>query len=107
MPDSYLEEVERHELFRQRRSDNSGLLFHANSSAGNNPVKLAQLCATWDFVMNLLGWKDKPLAKLTTFITNYQASIDAKYHDDFKEVQIAEEIERKRAERKGISILQQ
>ena len=107
MGDTFLEEAEQRELFRQKQNDNSTLLFHAKGSAGNNPVKLAQICATFDLVINLLGWQKKPLANLSTFLTQYQASIDAKYHNDFKDVQIAEEIERKRAERKGLSILQQ
>jgi len=52
-----------------------------------------------------MGWQDKPLANLTKFCASYQASIDAKYHNDFKEIAIAEEIERRREQRKGLSIL--
>lgn len=105
MPDNFAEVAEQNELFRQKRSDNSGLLFNTKGSAGANPLKLAQILSTFDFVIGLLKWQDKPLADLSHFLTNYQASIDAKYHDDFKEVQIAEEIERRRAERKGLSIV--
>lgn len=104
---SFSEKAEEEVQFRQKRSDNSGLIFHAGGSAGRNPVKLARILATFDLVISIMGWEDKPLANLTKFVTNYQASIDAKYHDDFKEIQIAEEIERRRTERKGISILQQ
>ena len=105
MAESYLEEAEKQELFRQKQSSNSGLVFATKGSAGNNPEKLAQILATWDFVVNIMGWQDKPLANLTKFCASYQASIDAKYHNDFKEIAIAEEIERRREQRKGLSIL--
>ena len=107
MADSFLEKAEQQELFRQQRSDSSGLLFNASGSAGNNPLKLAQILAVFDFTINLLGWQDKPLANLTKFLTQYQGSMNAQYHNDVKEVLVAEEIEKKRAERKGISILSQ
>ena len=107
MVNNFLEQAEQQELFRQKRNDSSGLLFNASGSAGNNPLKLAQILSVFDLVVSIMGWQDKPLANLTRFLTHYQASLDAKYHDDFKEVQVAEEIERKRSERKGISILQQ
>lgn len=101
---TYLEKKEEEELFRQKAVSNANMIFWASGSAGRNPQKLAQILSTWDFVINLLGWQDKPLANLSKFLTQYQASIDAKYHDDFKEVLIAEEVERKRANRKGLSI---
>lgn len=107
MADSFLEKAEEQELFRQKQSDNSLALFNVSGSAGRNPTRLAQILVVFDFNINLLGWQNKPLANLSKFLTQYQASIDAKYHNDFKEVQISEEIERKRAERKGISILNQ
>lgn len=107
MGDTFLEQAEQQELFRQKQTSNISLVFQASGSAGNNPVKLAQILSTFDLVMCLLGWQDKPLANLSKFLTHYQASIDGKYHNDFKDISIAEEIERKRAERKGISILQQ
>ena len=105
--DSFLERAEEEELFRQKQKDNSGLIFRSDGSAGNNPLKLAQILSVFDFNMNLLGWQDKPLANLSSFLTQYQASLDAKYHNDFKEVMIAEEIEKKRANRKGLSISSQ
>ena len=104
---NFLEKAEEEELFRQKRNDNSGMIFHTGGSAGRNPVKLAQILSTFDMVMNIMGWQDKPLANLSTYLTSYQASIDAKYHNDFKDIQIAEELERKRADRKGVSIIQQ
>ena len=107
MADTYLEQAEQQELFRQKPKDNSGMMFFSDGSAGNNPLKLAQILAVFDFNIALLGWKKKPLASLTRFLTTYQASLDAKYHNDYKEVLVAEEIERRRSERKGISVLQQ
>lgn len=107
MGDTFLKRAEDQELFRQKPKDNSGLMFHSDGSAGNNPLKLAQISSIFDFTMGLLGWQDKPLANLTSFLTQYQASLDAKYHNDYKEVLVAEEIEKKRADRKGFSILQQ
>ena len=107
MVDSYLKQAEEQELFRQNTKSNATIIFQTKGSAGRNPVELARILSTFDFVINLLGWQDKPLANLTTFCTQYQASIDAKYHNDFKEVLIAEEVERKRSERKGLSILNQ
>ena len=102
---TFLEKAEEEELFRQKTKDNSAMIFVAHGSAGRNPLKLAQILATFDLVINCLGWQEKPLANLTTFLTQYQASVDAKYHNDFKEIQIAEEIEKRREQRKGISIL--
>lgn len=100
------DEVEKQLSFRQQKSSNIDLIFAAKGSAGRNPVKLAQILAPFDYAIKLMGWQDRPLADLTSFLVNYQASIDAKYHDDFKEIKIADEIERKRSERKGISIMQ-
>lgn len=93
--------------FRGKQNSNNLTLFTTAGSAGHNPQKLAQILSVFDFNIGLLGWQDEPLANLSKFLTNYQASIDGKYHNDFKEVLVAEEIERKRAERKGISILTQ
>lgn len=104
---TYLEKAEEQELFRPKQKSNASAIFNTAGSAGRNPLKLAQILSTFEFVIRLLGWEDKPLANLPMFLTQYQASIDAKYHNDFKEVLIAEEIERKRSERKGVSILQQ
>lgn len=107
MGNTFGDKAEEEELFRQKLKDNSALIFNALHSAGRNSAKLAQLLASWDFIINIMGWQDKPLANLTKFVANYQASVDAKYHDDFKEIQIALEIERRREQRKGLSILQQ
>lgn len=98
------EEAEKRILFRQRTADNSGNIFNTAGSAGRNALRLAKILSTFDFVINLLGWQEKPLANLPKFLTQYQASVDAKYHNDYKEVLIAEEITRRQIERKGINI---
>ncbi len=103
--DNFLENAEKQELFRPKPNNDAGAMFATKGSAGRNPQKLAQILSIFDFTINLLGWQEKPLANLSIFLTQYQASIDAKYHNDYKEVKIAEEVERKRAERKGLSIL--
>jgi hypothetical protein len=102
---TFHDEVEKAELFRQKSKDTNLALFNASGTAGANPVKLAQMLAVFDFNIGLLGWQNKPLANLSRFLVNYQASIDAKFHNDYKDVLVAEEIDKKRAERKGISIL--
>jgi len=99
------EKIESKQLFRKSSNDSSLAMFNTAGSAGRNNQKLAQICHVWDFTMNLLGWQNKPLANLTTFLTQYQASVDAKYHNDYKDVLVAEEIESKRAERKGLSLM--
>ena len=87
---------------RQRsRSDKPLLVLSTKGSAGNNQVKLAQICSVWDFVIGIMGWEKKPLANLTLFLTQYQGSIDGTYHKDLKDVLIAEEIEKKRRNRRG------
>lgn len=107
MGKSYLEHAEEVERFRGKAIDNSALIFNTKGSTGSNPIKLAQILSVFDFVIGIMGWEKKPLANFSLFLTQYQASIDGKYHNDFKDIKVAEEIERKRAERKGISILSQ
>jgi len=102
-----IDRVEEEITTRQRNTNNSEAIFTTKGSAGANPEKLAQILTAFDFAINILGWQDKPLANLTKFLTQYQASIDSHYHNDYKDVLVSEEIERKRAERKGISILSQ
>lgn len=104
--ENFQERAEKMEMFRRKSDNSSSMMFHTVGSSGNNPLRLAQILSVFDFVIHTLGWSEKPIAKFTTFLTQYQASLDAKYHNDYKDVLIAEEIERRRAERKGISILQ-
>ena len=81
-------------------------ILSTKGSAGNNSEKLARILAAWDFACYVMGWEDKPLGHLSAFFSQYQGSLNAKYHNDFKDVLIAEEIERRKTERKGISIMQ-
>lgn len=102
---TFHEKAEEQELLRQRQPDNSTLIFKAQGSAGRNSVQLAKILATFDLMITIFGWQNRPLAHLPEFLTNYQASVDARYHDDFKDIKTAEEVERKRADRKGFSII--
>lgn len=104
---TYLEQAEDNELFREKKKTQINKIFSTIGSAGRNSEQLARILVAFDTTINMLGWQEKPIANLTHFLTQYQASVDAKYHNDFKDVLIAEEIERRRSERKGISILQQ
>ena len=107
--------TEASELFRPKDSDNANRIFDTRGSSGNNPEKLARILASWDLFINIMGWNtkdkngnnDKPLANLTGFLAQYQGSVDTAYHNDYKDIQIAQEVVRRQTERKGISILQQ
>ena len=99
--------IEEEQMFKPKNSTDINAIFSTAGSAGNNPEKLAKILSAYDFAMHVFGWQNDDIACLSNVITQYQASLDAKYHNDFKEVLVAEEIEKKRAERKGISILSQ
>lgn len=106
MNGNFLENAEEQELFRPKQKTQINQIFSVGGSAGIMSDKLARILAAFDMAMNSLGWQDKPLAHFSTIVRQHQASVDGKYHNDFKEVLIAEEIERRREERKEISILQ-
>lgn len=74
--------------FRQKPSDYVKNIFKTGGSAGANPKKLAQIVTVLDFAFDVLGWDD---ISFSTIITANQASISAKYHNDFKEISIATE----------------
>ena len=97
-------EVEEQEMWRKKSTNNSKQIFSTAGSAGSNPEKLAQILSAWDFTMIAFGWQDKPIANLSHVITQYQASLGGQYHNDYKTILIAEEIEKRRANSKGISI---
>lgn len=101
----FIEKAEQEQMFRQKQGSNINAIFATKGSAGSNNIELARLLSAFDFAIGLLGWQNKPLASLSNFLTQYQASLDTKYHNDYKDVLIAEEVERKREQRKGISIL--
>ena len=91
-----MEEAEKGELFRQNNGGNSiGFdipTFRSKGSAGNNNTKLARIMAAYDLAMGILGWEHD----LSNIVTEYQASVDAKYHDDYVKIAVADEIVRKR-----------
>lgn len=72
-------------------------LFNALGSAGASNTDLARLLVAFDFAMSLLGWD----VKLTDIVTGYQASIDAKYHDDYKAVATIEELDQRLLKRRS------
>ena len=102
-----MEKIEEKEMFRSKSKDDSSAIFNTNGSAGNNNENLAKILSAYDYCMRLLGWQNDSVASLSNIATQYQASLEAKYHNDFKDIKIAEEIEKRRTERKGISILSQ
>lgn len=104
--------AEQYENERYRRKDSRGdvsALFSTEGSAGTNNAELARILAVFDTFILLLGWQDKPLARFSHIMTQYQASVDAQYHNDYRDVLIAEAIEKKLSERKGtnLSLIQQ
>ena len=98
---TYGQQQEERLLFTQKQNgdnDRAKHMFGSIGSHGANPKRLAQLCSVWDFTMSLLGWED---VKLTDIITGYQASIDGRYHDDYKAVATIEELDRRMAMRRA------
>lgn len=95
------EEEREAERFTRRSVDTDSRakhLFGTIGSHGANKKKLAQLCATWDYVMSLLGWDET----LSEIVTGYQASINARYHTDYKDVATIEELDRRIANRRSM-----
>ena len=94
--------MEEKKLFTPKANadDRARHLFNTGGSAGANPEKLARLLIAFDFAMSLLGWDD---VSLTSIITGYQASVDAKYHDDYKSVATIEELDRRMAIRRSMT----
>lgn len=102
--DTWGQKQEEKELFRYKPINNSSSIFNTDGSAGINNQKLAQILSAYDLFIQVMGWEKQPIAKLSNVITGYQASLGGKYHNDYKAVLIAEEIARRQAEHKGISI---
>jgi hypothetical protein len=117
----------------QKQTTETGNIFKSSGSKGSNPQRLAQLLSTFDYVMSLLEWdideiqaQDKdgkflfdkdnnPImikipvdVTLSDIITQNQASIDGKYHLDYKDIKMVEELDRKLRERRehiqGVSL---
>jgi len=88
MGDDWGQKAEEMNDFRLKNEDGSKATFNAQGSAGNNPVKLARILSAYELAMNILGW-DTPLSKI---VSNYQASVNAKYHDDHVRISVAERV---------------
>lgn len=99
---NYLDQVEQEQqLLRETNEKDLSAVFLTKGSAGKNPERLTKLLTTWDFVVNLLGWQDKPLANLSMIVTQYQASNDTRsYHDDYVEIEKADEALNKQSRRR-------
>ena len=88
MADDWGQKAEEMNDFRLKNDDGSKATFNAQGSAGNNNTQLARILSAYELAMNILGW-DNSLSKI---ISNYQASVDAKYHDDHVKISIAERV---------------
>ena len=84
-------------------SDRAQHIFKNAGSAGANNEKLARILIAWDFAMNVLHWN----ISLTDLLTKYQASVGAKYHDDYTKVATTEELDYRLAKRRAGSLLAQ
>jgi hypothetical protein len=96
----YSDDIEEKKLFTSKQGnqeDTAKHVFNATKSAGANNQRLSQLLVAWDFSMSLLGWKD---VTLTDTVVNYQASINAKYHNDYKSIKTIEELDKRLALRR-------
>jgi hypothetical protein len=98
---TYGQKQEEEKLFKQKATgeDRAKHMFNALASAGANNERLAKLLIAWDFATSLLKWN----VTLTEIVTNYQASIDAEYHKDYKAVATIEELDRRVALRRSMS----
>lgn len=97
---TFAEEIEaKKDLFSNKESheDMAKHIFDSKGSHGNNNERLAKLLVTWDFCMGLLKWND---VKLTDIVTDYQASVNTKYHNDYKAIKTIEELDKKLALRR-------
>lgn len=103
---TWSEKQEEKELFRRQVVSSSKSIFDTKGSAGSNNQKLAQILGAYDIFIQVMGWTNKPIANLADVITGYQASLNGRYHNDYKAVLIAEEIARRQSERRGFSITQ-
>lgn len=103
---TYGQRQEEQRLFTAKlpSDDRAKHMFATTFSHGANKKKLAQLLTVWDFTMSLLKWND---VTLTDIVTGYQASIDAKYHTDYKAVATIEELDKRMAMRRSSAYRQE
>lgn len=79
-------------------------MFDAVKQAGNNKDKLARLLITWDYICTIMNWPNENLSEL---VSRYQASVDAKFHNDYKAVATIEELDNRMATRRSSGLLRQ
>lgn len=80
-------------------------ILSTKGSAGNNNEELARILSAYELFIFGMNWQEKEnYQNLPHIITQYQASLDAQYHNDYKAVLIAEEIAKRQSERRGNSI---
>ena len=96
MAEGYGAQAENGLPLRAKQQDRSGTLFSTHGSRGSNPRRLAQLTTVLDMAMLELGWDD---CNFSDLIRDAQASIEGHYHNDYVRVALAEEIQRKEAEK--------
>src|SRR5450759_4613605 len=106
MGDNFIDDAEANFLRRKTSngSDKATHIFKWLDSAGWQSKRLAQLSISFDFAMRQLGW-DKTITiingkptivdgnglYLTSLVKVGQTTIGAKYHEDYKEIALAEE----------------
>ena len=88
MADDWAKRKEEEHDWQSRNTDSTENNFRSSGSAGNNQPRLAKVLSAYDMAMDILGW-DKPLSKI---VSDYQASVNAKYHDDHIKERIAERV---------------
>lgn len=88
MAEDWGQRMEENNDFRIRNTDNSKQTFESSGSAGNNSDKLARIMSAYDLAMDILGWEKS----LSQIVSQYQASVNAKYHDDHVKISIAERV---------------
>src|SRR3990172_6986187 len=90
---TYGQRKEEEILFKSKQpsEDKAKHVFDALASHGANSDRLARLLIAWDFAMSALEWK----TELANIVVHYQASVDAKYHDDFVKIATIEELDKR------------
>ena len=94
---------ERREAAKSAGNDHAFHLFRHDKSAGNNNQDLARIMFGLHYAYSVLGWDDH---KIIDLATGYQASVDGKYHDDYKAVANTEEVDERFAKRRASSMQQ-
>jgi len=90
---SYIEDAEQMVLNQELPiGQNNEDVFRHQSSAGANNEKLARILIALKFAFSVLKWDDNGLIDM---LTGYQASIDARYHNDYKSIATIQELDKR------------